>query len=163
MLIYKIYQILSLILGMLLFPLQLVLNLILNLLSNLGIFFVPILLCFNLIYLTLLGIVLVCSWFYTNIPFLGIITSIIGIPAAILATFVVSAVPALDGLEDRFNKLLIIDFYPYSLDWVLMTLGKKGITKEIKEVFDKMNNPALEPLAAKYILEAQTKVNKPNF
>lgn len=157
MVIYKIYQTLSLIFGMLLFPLQLVLNLILNLLSNLGIFFLPILFCFNLVYLILLGIVLVCSWFYINIPFFGVIPSIIGILASILASFVVSAVPALDGLEERFDKLLIIDFYPYSLDWILMTLGKKGPTKEIQEVFDQMNNPALKPLAAKHIFDAQTK------
>lgn len=162
MVIHKIYQILSLIFGMILFPLQLVLNLILNLLSNLGIFFVPILLCFNLIYLILLGIILVCSWLYIKIPFLGVIPSIIGIPTSILASFVVSAVPALDGLRERFDKLLIIDFYPYSLDWVLMTLNKKSPTKEIQEIFDRMNNPALKPLAAQYIFEAQIKENKTN-
>ena len=51
MLTYKIYQTLDLIIGILLFPIQIVLNLVLNILSNLGIFFMPILLCLNLIYL----------------------------------------------------------------------------------------------------------------
>lgn len=153
MLTYKIYQTLDLIIGILLFPIQIVLNLVLNILSNLGIFFMPILLCLNLIYLFLLGIILACSWLHTNIPFLGAFASIIGIPAAILATFIVSATPALDGLEDRFNKLLIINFYPFSLDWFLLTLGKKDVSQEIEYIFNQMNNLALKSLAAKYIFK----------
>lgn len=57
------------------------------------------------------------------------------------------------GLEDRFNKLLIINFYPFSLDWFLLTLGKKDVSQEIEYIFNQMNNLALKSLAAKYIFK----------
>lgn len=155
MITYKIYQNINLFFSVVLFPIQLLLNLFLNLLSNLGVFFIPILLCLNFIYLLLLGVVLVSSGVCKYLPILTPFISIIGIPAAILAQFVVTITPALDGLKDRFKKLIVIDFYPYSLDMFLMVMQKGPATKKIKEIFAVMNNPALEPVVAEEIMKAE--------
>lgn len=155
MITYKIYQGINLVFSIILLPLQLLINLCLNLLSNLGLLFVPILACLSLIYILLLGVVLAASWVCKYLPVLTPFVSIIGIPAAILAQFVVTATPALDGLQDRFKKLIVIDFYPYSLDMFLMIMSKGSVTEEIKEIYYAMNNPALEPIVAEEIARAE--------
>lgn len=117
------------ILSIIVIPIQIISTFVLGLLVSLtfGLLLVPI----SFIWIVLfLGPLLGLSYVYERVSILRFVTSIIGIPIALIGDVYVSLMPSMGEWDSRFQKLIMCETFPYTWKFIQYQKGKINITKE---------------------------------
>lgn len=139
MLINKIVTIILGLLSIVVIPLQLVTTFVLGIAVSLsfGLLLVPL----SLVWILLLGPMLLCSYLYENVPILGRIFGLIGIPFSVLGHVYTALIPSMGEFKSRYVKLLLCDVYPYTWSFNLLNSGKEvtglGIDRELSKILER--------------------------
>ncbi|AYB32945.1 hypothetical protein [Chryseolinea soli] len=117
----RIIAVLNGIVAWIIVPISILTTFVLGLLVSItfGLLLFPIsLIWIVLFYGPLIGL----SWFYEKARFLRILTSVVGIPMAVVGSAFVTLMPSMGDTESRASKLLACDVFPYT--WHLYHFAK---------------------------------------
>ena len=126
----RIVDVFLTVLAWIVLPLQFVTTFVLGILVKIsfGLLIIP----FSLVWIVLfLGPLIAISWLWSKVPFLRIPLGLLGIPFAVLGDVYVCLIPSMGEFESRFNKLVLCQTFPYTLECMALISGKKSLDLEV--------------------------------